>query len=120
MIALATTTITVKGNRPQVAIDPSGYDVVPPMDTLATGVRASITQPRETRNTNGVSEANDYTLVCDPVDVGLSQYDHVIDEKTGVEYEVRSASKSVALVFGLNHVKAVLRESKGLIDESLA
>ncbi len=120
MIALASTAITVKGVRPQSAVDPSGYDTQPPMVTLATGVRAAITQPARSRNAEGASEIDEYGLVCDLFDSGLTQYDHVIDEITGTEYEVRSASESVSTIFGLQHIKAILGISKGLTDESLA
>lgn len=121
-IPFATTTITIMGRRPQSAVDPSaeGYDdPEPPMPTLATGVRACISTPSETRHRDGASEVDDFALMCDPVDVGLNQYDRVIDEKTGDAYDVYSASRSVAVVFGLAHITGVLRKSRGLTDESL-
>ena len=99
----------------------AGYDgPAPQLAVLATEVRACISQPSETRNTDGADEVNDYSLMCDPVAVGLTQYDYVIDEMAGVTYEVRKASKSVPVAFGLQHLKATIREAKGLIDESVA
>ncbi len=122
-IILATTYVTIKGNRPQSPVDPGaeGYD--PPADPaviLASRVRACITQLNETRNVDGLNEAVDYRLMIDPVAVGLTPYDTVVDETTGKEYEVRSASKSLPTLFGLTHIRATIRESKGLSDVAIA
>ncbi len=116
-IPLATTTITVKGVRPQSDIDPADDDEVAPPEVIANGVRASISQPASSRNTDGADEIDEYALRCDLFDSGLTWYDTVIDEKTGVEYEVRVVALSMAELFGLQHFKATLRKGKGLSGE---
>lgn len=116
-IVLATTTITVMGTRPQIEVDPDaeGYD--PPAEPpaiIATGIRACITRPKGSRDTARSDEVEDYALKCDVFEGGLTRYDTVIDESTGVEYDVRIAALSTATILGLNHMIATLRERKGL------
>lgn len=120
-IPLATTTVTIKGKRPQSNIDPDaeGYDVVEPADPeiLATGVRATITLPTGTRSVSDADELILYALRCDPIDVDVTRFDTVLDETTGIEYYVDSAQRSHPLAFGLNHITARLYLTRGLKAE---
>lgn len=115
-IPLATTTVTVKGKRPQSAVDPDadGYDAPAPADTvLITEVPASITLPDGTRGKD--ADAIDiYTLRIDPIEIGLSQYDQIVDEQDGKEYEVVTAVESKPLAYGLHHIMATIRLVRGL------
>lgn len=113
-IAIATTHITVMGNRPQLDIDPDDPDTQVPQEVLATGVRASITLPASNRRVDNIDEVDDYALRCDIFDAGLSRYDTVIDESTGVSYEVRVSAVSPATLLGLEHIKATVRKREGL------
>lgn len=116
-IPIATTTITVKGNRPQLDIDPDDDTLDVPQTTLATGVRASITLPTSSRDVDNADESDEYALRCDVFTDGLTRYDTVIDESTGVSYEVRVSALSLPTMLGLRHVKATLRKRKGLASE---
>lgn len=116
-IVIATTTITVMGNRPQLDIDPDDDDVQVPQEELATGVRASITLPAASRHVDNSDEVVEYALRCDVFPGGLSRYDTVIDETTGVEYAVRVVALSLPTMLGLDHIKAMLRDRKGLDSE---
>ncbi len=118
-IPLATTLITIKGRRPQSAVDPEaeGYD--PPEtdpDELASDVAATITLPVG-RRSNPTDEINRYTLRCDllPDDIELTQHDTVLDQTTGVEYVVETALRSWPEQFDLAHWKATLLKSNGLV-----
>ena len=116
-IILATTTITVRGTRPQTEVDPDaeGYDPpAEPPSIIATEVRACITKPKGSRDTARSDEVDDYTLKCDEFPAGLTRYDTVTDDSTGVEYDVRIATVSPARILGLSHIIATLRERKGL------
>lgn len=120
-IPLATTTITVKGVRPQSEVDPDadGYDGPGPVPVvLATGVRASITKPDARRYLDGNDEQDSYALRCDNFDAGLTRHDTIIDELTEVEYEVRSVAPSVAALLGLEHIKATVFVREGLRNVS--
>ncbi len=115
-IPLATTTVTIKGKRPQSTLDPDadGYDSDAPADTeLATNVRASITLPEGRRSKPG-DEVDGYILRIDPVDVGLNQHDEVIDEQDGAEYTVVWAVASKPTAYGLQHIKAKLQLTRGI------
>lgn len=113
-IAIATTHITVLGNRPQLDIDPDDDDLRVPQEVLVTGIRASISIPASERRVNNIDEVDDYALRCDIFPAGLTRYDTVIDETTGVRYEVRVAAVSPSLLFGLEHIKASIRKREGL------
>lgn len=118
-IPLATTTISIIGVRPQSPVDPDaeGFDGPGPTPVpLINGVRASITQPKPERGTDGNDEQDLYTLSCDPIDVGLTRYDTVVDEQTGTTYEVKKVAASPATLLGLDHVKATLFKREGLRD----
>lgn len=115
-IPLATTTITVKGRRPQADVDPEaeGYDAPlaePPV--VATGVRASITLPRGTRPAEA-DEVDAYVLRCDVFEAGLDRYSTVVDDSTGQEYVVVWVAPSLPQAFGLEHLKARIQVSKGI------
>lgn len=124
-IALATTTITVLGTRPQKVTDPDagGYDARPD-DTpviIAAGVRACISLPKSqrsigTQRTLNVDEVDEYSCRCDLFEAGLTRYDIVLDETTGVRYAVRVAALSNTTVLGLQHIMATLRINKGVHD----
>lgn len=113
-IPVATTTITVMGNRPQRDVDPDDPDLAIPSVTLATGVRASITIPASNRRVDNIDEVDDYALRCDVFDAGLTRYDTIIDESTGVSYEVRVSALSLPTMLGLQHIKATVRKRQGL------
>jgi hypothetical protein len=128
-VPLAATTITVKGRRPQSAVDPDaeGYDAAPADPaTLHTGVRASITRPQGRRS--GVDdEVDSYTLSCDTVDdadaaVTINRFDTIVDETDGVEYSVHAVMPSTTQAFGLEHIKATIKVTKGLrsVDDGSA
>ncbi len=125
MIPLATTTITVRGRRPQSDVDPDaeGYDPPEAAPTvLAAGVRACISKPESRRGsegTDGADETDSYALRCDLFVGGLTRHDTVTDDKTGVVYEVRKSAVSDTTIFGLQHIKAQLRLSEGLRDVSV-
>lgn len=120
MIPLATTTITVRGKRPQSPADPQseGYDgdEAEPDYVLAAGVRACITKPRSSRDVETADEVDDYTLLCDTFDGGLTRYDYVTDDTTGHVYAVHTSAESVVTTFGLGHIRATLRLREGLSD----
>lgn len=113
-IVIATTTVTIKGNRPQLDIDPDdeGLTVLP--EVLATGVRASITLPATARRVDNIDQVDEYAFRCDPVDVGLTRFDTVIDESTNTEYEVRTVAESLPTLFGFEHITGRVRARKGL------
>lgn len=121
-IALATTTVTIKGKRPQPAIDPDaeGYDVVPPEEApevLATGVRACITLPQGTRTNVDADAVDVYAFKCDPVDADVTRFDTIVDESTGTEYQVSVAQRSLPQAFGLDHITGRVYLTKGLTTE---
>ncbi len=116
-IPLATTHITVKGHRPQLEIDPDDDELTTPPEVLVNHVRACISLPAATRRVDNTDEVDEYALRCDIFDAGLSRYDTVIDESTGVEYEVRVSALSPASIFGMDHIKATLRLRKGLSSD---
>lgn len=116
-IPIATTTITIKGKRPQSAVDPDadGYDAPSSSPTvLDTGVRASITNPSGNRYDKVNHSADNYTLRCDPVAVGLTEFDTIVDESTGYEYKVLTAQNSWPEQFGMEHVKASIQITSGV------
>lgn len=116
-IPLATTTVTIKGKRPQASIDPDaeGYDTpVAEPEILATGVRASITLPTGQRNNPDTDEVISYAMRCDPIDVDVTRFDTVLDEATNIEYKVSTAQRSHPTAFGLNHITARIYLTKGL------
>jgi hypothetical protein len=106
------------GNRPQLDIDPDDDAVSVPREVLANDVRASITQPASNRRIENIDEADDYALRCDLFEAGLTRFDTVIDETTGVEYEVRTASVSLPTLLGLQHIKATIRKREGLTSSA--
>ncbi len=102
------------GHRPQRDIDPDDDDLRVPPVILATGVRASITIPASNRRVDNIDETDDYALRCDVFEAGLTRYDTIIDESSGVSYEVRTAARSLPTLFGLEHIKASVRKREGL------
>lgn len=117
-ITIATTKVTIKGKRPQSSVDPDaeGYDAspLPDDDVLATGVRATITLPAGNRNNSDTDEVVSYALRCDPIDADVTRFDTVLDETTGIEYNVASAQVSHPTQFGLDHITARIYLTKGL------
>ncbi len=117
-IPIATTTVTIRGKRPQGPIDPDaeGYDndPLPEPETLATGVRASITLPTGVRNNPDTDEVVAYAFRCDPITADVTRFDTVLDETTGIEYKVASAQQSHPTAFGLNHITGRLYVTKGI------
>ena len=119
MIPINTTTISVKGRRPQVPIDPDadGYDPPPtPPVILASGVRATISLPSFKRDAEQAGQIDQYALRCDPIEVGITRYDTIIDESTDVEYSVESVGPSLIEQFGLAHIVAYVKIVRGGSD----
>jgi hypothetical protein len=111
--------VTITGKRPQSAVDPDaeGYDTPSPAnlpDTLATGVRATITLPAGTRGNPDTDEVISYAFRCDPIDVDVTRFDTVTDESTGITYNVASVQRSHPLAFGLSHITGRIYLTKGL------
>lgn len=105
MIPLAVTTITVR--RPQSG-DP--YEDNGEPDLVATGVRAVIGSPTGSeRRIGGELAIITDVLNCDVTD--LAHRDLVVDEVTGERYGVEWVRKRIG--FGLDHLKAGLRQTKG-------
>lgn len=126
-IPLATTTITVVGKRPQSGDDPDadGYDTPAPEDfVLATAVRACISAPNSARkgssgaDSSATDETESYALRCDVFTDGLSRFDQVTDETTGVVYQVDTVMSSRPTQFGLDHIHATLKLQRGLRGNS--
>lgn len=115
MIPIATTTVTVKGVRPQQAIDrdSEGYpdDTTVAPSVLTTGLRATITKPAFKRHLGSIDQADIYALRTDPFDI--NRFDTVIDESDGTEYEVTYAGPSKPVQWGLVHTVAYIRAVKG-------
>lgn len=109
-IILATTTITVYGVRPQ-SDDP---DDTPIATILAEGVRACISRPTSSRDTDNNDEVDEYALRCDVFAPGLSRHDTVLDDRTGERYDVRTVALSPTTILGLQHLRATLRKCEGL------
>lgn len=117
-IPLATTTVTVKGRRPQVAIDPDaeGYDGPPvPAVVLVTGLRASITLPSFKRQVATSDQVDVFALRTDPF--AINRFDTIIDESDGTEYEVTYAGPSKVETWGLHHTVCYIRLTRGLSSE---
>lgn len=116
-IAIATTTVTIKGTRPQENFDrdAAGYDdVEDPAYIIATDVRASITLPTGLRNNNDSDEVISYAFKCDPVDEDVTRFDIIVDESTGTEYKVYSCQRSSYTGLGLEHITGRVYVTKGL------
>ncbi len=113
MIPIATTTVTVRGVRPQSAVDPGaeGYDPQPTPVDLITGLRATISLPAFKRQVPA-DQVDIYALRTDPFEI--TRHDTIIDEKTGQEYEVDSAGPSPNETFGLTHTVAYIKVVRGL------
>lgn len=123
-IILATTTITIKGRRPQILQDPEGegYDEpVPDIEDIATGVRACITSGSGTKTMALRSdihfapvalEVDNMYIRCDPCDI--TRYDHIIDDTTGTEYTVEEIFNSNIEMFNMNHMHGRLRVFRGV------
>ncbi|HVM07198.1 MAG TPA: hypothetical protein VM345_01945 [Acidimicrobiales bacterium] len=111
MIPLATTTIKVILPAAVGAnVDP--LSAAGTATTVAEGVRAHIRVLSGDESTTGAASQSDvrYRLKCDPV--VMSARSRVIDESTGLAYEVVWAQPVTA--FGLDHVAAELRRVAGL------
>lgn len=115
MIPIATTTVTVKGVRPQLPVDrdSEGYpdDSTPTPVALVTGLRATISKPAFKRHLGEIDQADVYALRTDPFDI--TRFDIVVDESDGTEYEVTQAGPSKPVSWGLMHTVAYIRAVKG-------
>ncbi len=113
MIPIHTTTVTVRGIRPQSAVDPGaeGYDPQPTPVDLVTGLRATITLPAFKRQVPA-DQVDLYALRTDPFEI--TRHDTIIDETTGVEYEVDSVGPSTPEMFGLAHTVGYIKITRGL------
>lgn len=118
MIPLATTTVTVRGVRPQLEYDPDAEDYdgfkAPEPWNLTTGLRATITRPAFKREQSDADQIDVYALRTDPFEI--TRFDRIVDESDGTEYEVISAGPSKPVTFGLMHTVAYIRLVKGVDD----
>lgn len=124
MILIATTTVTIKGIRPQTEYDydAEGYPGEgdpPDMVTLQTEWPASITLPSATRGNEGALGADDtpvqvdtYAFRCNNTDI--QRFDIVVDESDGTQYRVISITQSLPMLFGLEHTIGQLKKVKGV------
>jgi hypothetical protein len=113
MIPFSTTTITVK--RPAPTDEP--YETPGAPSTVASGIRAHISQGRGAENVvGGDQEVVFHRLTCDPCN--LDNADAVIDDATGLVYEVEWARLRRGL--GLDHMEAGLRQVEGVAASVVA
>jgi hypothetical protein len=116
MIPISTTTVTIRGRRPQSPVDPDaeGYDgPQAPAVELATGVRASITLPGGLRSAPR-DQVTSYAFRCDPFGAKLTRHDIVVDEQTGTEYVVDVPAVSLYTGFAMEHWLATLKLGAGI------
>lgn len=122
-IPLVTHHITIVGIRPQSTVDPDsdGYDNVdmPNLITLVTDWPASITQPTSARESEGglgtddtALQVDEYAFRCNPTDI--NRFDYIIDDATGLVYQVTAVTDSLPVLFGLEHVTGRVKRVKGL------
>lgn len=122
-IPLVTHRVTILGVRPQSAVDPDsdGYDAedLPVLVPLATNWPASITQPTPQRESSGglgsddtTLQVDEYTFRCDPTDV--NRFDYIIDDADGTTYQITAVTKSLPVLFGLEHIVGRVKRVKGL------
>lgn len=123
-IAIVTTTVTIKGIRPQTEYDydAEGYpgEGDPPEPViLVSEWPASITVPGATRGNEGALGADEtpiqidtYAFRCNTTDI--QRFDIVVDESDGTEYRVISISKSLPMLFGLDHMVGQLKLVRGV------
>jgi hypothetical protein len=111
-IPFETTRITVRGVRPVRDYDPdtSGYDEVDPpvKEEVASGVRASITQPKGQRDRE--EETDRWAFRCDVVDI--NRFDEIEDDDGDI-YEVVWVERSKYTGFGLDHMIGEVKRMKG-------
>jgi hypothetical protein len=113
MIPFATTTITI--TRPAPTDEP--YEPPGPPSTVVAGVRAHISLGRGAENVvGGDQEVVYHRLTCDPCD--LDNADQVIDDATGLVYDVEYARLRRGL--GLDHMEAGLRQVEGVAASVVA
>lgn len=108
-LPLATTTVRVE----RAPVDPTrdGYDPKPALAVVVSGLRAHISAPSGTEVLAGGSEQRiDRHLDCDPTD--LRHYDEIVDELTGLRYQVVWTESRTGL--GLDRMEAGLRRVEGL------
>lgn len=109
VIPIATTSVRVE----RVAVDPTRdpYDPKPAPSIVASGIRAHLSAPSGSERLAGGSEQRiDRHLDCDLADV--RHYDEVVDEGTGLRYQVVWAESRTGL--GLDRVEAGLRRVEGI------
>lgn len=107
MIPLATTTITVEATTEDEPGEGRTFE------TVATGVRAVIGSPSgaELAQPGGGTSTITDVLDCDPCPELLDHTNVVVDEATGLRYEVAWVKPRTGL--GLDHVKAGLIHRAG-------
>lgn len=120
-IPLQTTTIEIKGVRPESSADPEadgyGFATPPGATVVATNVRAVVSQPRGYRAFSSESgqpqaETDTWQLRADPCD--LRKDDVVKDLTTNRIYHVETVVHSRITAYGLDHVHAQLFEVSGV------
>lgn len=115
-IPFAPTLITVKRPDPSQDYDEPYQGDAKVWNVVATGIRASI--GTFSRTVSATEKAGTQTiqvlqLTCDIPLSGITHLDRVLDEKTGVEYEVHWVFKRLGL--GLDHYTAELGRVEGLV-----
>lgn len=85
-ITVATTTIRIERPAATDRSDDPWDGANPPPDIVATGVRAHLGTVEGSATEDGGEETVLRRLLCDPADV--RHLDRVVDETTGVPYEV--------------------------------
>lgn len=112
MIPVAMTTITVKRIAAASSVDPYDHIASAVPETVASGVRAVISAPSGSERVAGASQEDvTFRLNCDPTD--LEHTDQVVDDDTGLTYEVIWAEERSGL--GLDHTVADLRRVAGVV-----
>jgi len=87
-LPIPTTTVTVTRRAHDPTADAYDPDTGPAV-TVAAGVPAHFSGPRAVESADGASQTTTSTLLTDPCD--LRHVDVVLDDRTGLRWEVRSA-----------------------------
>lgn len=119
MIPLSTTTVSVlrtPADDPEVGEDDRDpYDAQPAPEVVASGVKAHIGQASGTERVAGGTQAIlGLRVWCEPFDEGLRATDQVLDESTGITYEV-DGQPHHARGLGLDHIVAPLKLIEGVV-----
>lgn len=104
-IPVATTTISVLRAPRSLPVDDFDAPSVGEFDTVATGVRATLGATTGVKvSGNGTRQELTVRFGCDPTTLGFT--DKVLDESTGVTYDVVWAHARTGL--GIDHVEGEL------------